>query len=145
MPTVSTSAPSVYAITYYEVLSRRMVEAVCEFSPRVEWYSIDEFFFEAIPERGSGWPPLASPCRLSTRRPRKPRADESFCYAAGMEGRIIGLYLGLAKVVTFPSGVHQSHVSVCSAPRGAQQVFFLGGPNGKEALRGQPGLRRQQQ
>jgi nucleotidyltransferase/DNA polymerase involved in DNA repair len=34
---------------WYEVLSRRMLEAVRTFSPRVEYYSIDEFFFEAVP------------------------------------------------------------------------------------------------
>lgn len=32
---------------WYEVLSRRMVEAVCRFSPTVEYYSIDEVFFDA--------------------------------------------------------------------------------------------------
>ena len=31
---------------WYEVLSRRMHEVVRAFSPRVEYYSIDEFFFE---------------------------------------------------------------------------------------------------
>lgn len=31
---------------WYEVLSRRMLEIVRAFSPRVEYYSIDEFFFE---------------------------------------------------------------------------------------------------
>jgi DNA polymerase V len=31
---------------WYEVLSRRMLEVVRTFSPRVEYYSIDEFFFE---------------------------------------------------------------------------------------------------
>jgi nucleotidyltransferase/DNA polymerase involved in DNA repair len=31
---------------WYEVLSRRIHEVVCGFSPRVEYYSIDEFFFE---------------------------------------------------------------------------------------------------
>jgi DNA polymerase V len=30
---------------WYEVLSRRMLEAVRQFSPEVEYYSIDEFFF----------------------------------------------------------------------------------------------------
>src|SRR5271156_1255261 len=37
---------------WYEVLSRRMLDVVREFSPRVEYYSIDEFFFEAVPQRG---------------------------------------------------------------------------------------------
>src|ERR1043165_4751522 len=33
---------------WYEVLSREMLRVVREFSPRVEYYSIDEFFFEAL-------------------------------------------------------------------------------------------------
>jgi nucleotidyltransferase/DNA polymerase involved in DNA repair len=37
---------------WYEVLSRLMLEAVRDLSPRVEYYSIDEFFFLAIPLRG---------------------------------------------------------------------------------------------
>ncbi len=37
---------------WYEVLSRQMLDAVREFSPQVEYYSIDEFFFRAIPHRG---------------------------------------------------------------------------------------------
>ncbi|HEV3163495.1 MAG TPA: nucleotidyltransferase [Isosphaeraceae bacterium] len=37
---------------WYEVLSRLMLDMVREFSPRVEYYSIDEFFFLAIPLRG---------------------------------------------------------------------------------------------
>ena len=32
---------------WYEELSRKMLAAVGDFSPRVEYYSIDEFFFEA--------------------------------------------------------------------------------------------------
>ena len=34
---------------WYEVLSRKMLDVVGTFSPRVEYYSIDEFFFEAVP------------------------------------------------------------------------------------------------
>jgi nucleotidyltransferase/DNA polymerase involved in DNA repair len=37
---------------WYELLSRLMLEAVRDLSPRVEFYSIDEFFFEAEPQRG---------------------------------------------------------------------------------------------
>src|SRR4051812_35992377 len=37
---------------WYEVLSRCMLAVVGEFSPRVEYYSIDEFFFDATPPRG---------------------------------------------------------------------------------------------
>lgn len=32
---------------WYEVLSRRMYDVVCRFSPTVEYYSIDEVFFDA--------------------------------------------------------------------------------------------------
>ena len=34
---------------WYEVLSRKMLDIVGTFSPRVEYYSIDEFFFRAEP------------------------------------------------------------------------------------------------
>ncbi len=37
---------------WYEVLSRAMLAIVRDFSPRVEFYSIDEFFFEAVAMRG---------------------------------------------------------------------------------------------
>jgi nucleotidyltransferase/DNA polymerase involved in DNA repair len=37
---------------WYEVLSRMMLAVVQEFSTRVEYYSIDEFFFEATPREG---------------------------------------------------------------------------------------------
>ena len=37
---------------WYEVLSRMMLDCVREHSPRVEYYSIDEFFFQATPPRG---------------------------------------------------------------------------------------------
>ncbi|HJT78096.1 MAG TPA: nucleotidyltransferase, partial [Gemmataceae bacterium] len=37
---------------WYEALSRAMLAAVRLFSPAVEYYSIDEFFFEALPYRG---------------------------------------------------------------------------------------------
>jgi DNA polymerase V len=37
---------------WYEVLSRLMLAMAREFSPRVEYYSIDEFFFEAAPPPG---------------------------------------------------------------------------------------------
>jgi nucleotidyltransferase/DNA polymerase involved in DNA repair len=39
---------------WYEELSRRMLEVVRELSPRVEYYSIDEFFFLAVPLRRGG-------------------------------------------------------------------------------------------
>lgn len=37
---------------WYELLSRAMLAVVEEFSPRIEYYSIDECFFEAVPLRG---------------------------------------------------------------------------------------------
>src|SRR4051812_23448866 len=37
---------------WYEVLSRMMLGIVGEYSATVEYYSIDEFFFEAVPPRG---------------------------------------------------------------------------------------------
>lgn len=37
---------------WYEVVSRELLDVVREFSPRVEYYSIDEFFFEALPIAG---------------------------------------------------------------------------------------------
>jgi nucleotidyltransferase/DNA polymerase involved in DNA repair len=37
---------------WYEVLSRLMLDAVRDLSPRVEYYSIDEFFFQAEAPRG---------------------------------------------------------------------------------------------
>jgi nucleotidyltransferase/DNA polymerase involved in DNA repair len=37
---------------WYEILSRLMLEVVREYAPRVEYYSIDEFFFLAVPPRG---------------------------------------------------------------------------------------------
>jgi nucleotidyltransferase/DNA polymerase involved in DNA repair len=39
---------------WYEVLSRRMLDVVRTLSPRVEYYSIDEFFFLAVPQRPGG-------------------------------------------------------------------------------------------
>src|SRR5262249_20590156 len=44
---------------WYEILSRLMLTAVREFSPRVEYYSIDEFFFLAAPRRGRTFQELA--------------------------------------------------------------------------------------
>jgi nucleotidyltransferase/DNA polymerase involved in DNA repair len=37
---------------WYEVLSRLMFDVVRDFSPKVEYYSIDEFFFLAVAPRG---------------------------------------------------------------------------------------------
>jgi DNA polymerase V len=44
---------------WYEVLSRMMLEVVRDLSPRVEYYSIDEFFFLALPPRGKSFQELA--------------------------------------------------------------------------------------
>lgn len=48
---------------WYEVLSRMMLEVVRELSPRVEYYSIDEFFFLAAPGRGQTFQQLAESMR----------------------------------------------------------------------------------
>src|SRR5262249_42165007 len=48
---------------WYEALSRRMLSVVREFSPRVEYYSIDEFFFEAIPPRNGSLQEIAKALR----------------------------------------------------------------------------------
>jgi nucleotidyltransferase/DNA polymerase involved in DNA repair len=37
---------------WYEVLSRRLLDVVRQFSPAVEYYSIDEFFFRPVPREG---------------------------------------------------------------------------------------------
>lgn len=37
---------------WYEVLSRLMFACICDLSPKVEYYSIDEFFFLAVPLPG---------------------------------------------------------------------------------------------
>jgi nucleotidyltransferase/DNA polymerase involved in DNA repair len=44
---------------WYEILSRLMLGVVRELSPRVEYYSIDEFFFVAVPGRGQTYEELA--------------------------------------------------------------------------------------
>ena len=44
---------------WYEVLSRLMLDVVRDLSPRVEYYSIDEFFFGAVPPRGRTFQELA--------------------------------------------------------------------------------------
>ena len=44
---------------WYEVLSRLMLEIVREYSPKVEYYSIDEFFFLSTPPRGQTFPEAA--------------------------------------------------------------------------------------
>jgi DNA polymerase V len=48
---------------WYEVLSRMMLEVVRELSPRVEYYSIDEFFFLALPGRGATFQETAQSIR----------------------------------------------------------------------------------
>jgi nucleotidyltransferase/DNA polymerase involved in DNA repair len=48
---------------WYEVLSRQMLHAVREESPAVEYYSIDEFFFDAEPAPGSSPQRLAEALR----------------------------------------------------------------------------------
>lgn len=53
---------------WYEVLSRRMLEMVRQLSPRVEYYSIDEFFFEAAPLGAATWTETAGAIRDRIRR-----------------------------------------------------------------------------
>jgi DNA polymerase V len=48
---------------WYEVLSRLMLEAVRVLSHRVEYYSIDEFFFLAVPPRGGTFQDAAEALR----------------------------------------------------------------------------------
>lgn len=50
---------------WYEVLSRMMLEVVREFSPRVEYYSIDEFFCQATPVPGQDFRHYADALRLA--------------------------------------------------------------------------------
>ena len=48
---------------WYEALSRRMLACVRDLSPRVEYYSIDEFFFQAAPRPGQTFAELARAMR----------------------------------------------------------------------------------
>jgi nucleotidyltransferase/DNA polymerase involved in DNA repair len=48
---------------WYEVLSRMMLDLAREVSPRVEYYSIDEFFFTAAPAVGQTMQQLAASIR----------------------------------------------------------------------------------
>lgn len=48
---------------WYEVLSRSMLDLVRDMSPKVEYYSIDEFFFLAVPGRGQTFQELACSIR----------------------------------------------------------------------------------
>jgi nucleotidyltransferase/DNA polymerase involved in DNA repair len=48
---------------WYEVLSRCVLEIVRQFSPRVEFYSIDECFFQAVPAAGQSCQGLAEALR----------------------------------------------------------------------------------
>jgi nucleotidyltransferase/DNA polymerase involved in DNA repair len=48
---------------WYEVLSQCVLDIVRQFSPRVEFYSIDECFFEAVPARGQSYQELAEALR----------------------------------------------------------------------------------
>jgi DNA polymerase V len=52
---------------WYEVLSRLMLEVVREWSPRVEYYSIDEFFFTALPAPGQTHQEFAESIRIAIR------------------------------------------------------------------------------
>src|SRR5215213_4974126 len=52
---------------WYDMLSRRMLDVVRELSPRVEYYSIDEFFFAAVPLPGETHQELADAIRVRIR------------------------------------------------------------------------------
>jgi DNA polymerase V len=48
---------------WYEVISRRLLAAVQQFSPQVEYYSIDEFFFSISPRAGLSFQDTAKAIR----------------------------------------------------------------------------------
>ena len=48
---------------WYEVLSRMMLDCARAISPRVEYYSIDEFFFQVAPMRGKSFQETAEAIR----------------------------------------------------------------------------------
>src|SRR5215831_8415621 len=50
---------------WYEVLSRLLLAVVREFSPRVEYYSIDECVFEAVPAPGQSLQDVAEALRAA--------------------------------------------------------------------------------
>jgi nucleotidyltransferase/DNA polymerase involved in DNA repair len=52
---------------WYEILSRLMLGVLREWSPRVEYHSIDEFFFAATPARGQTHEELAKAIRDAIR------------------------------------------------------------------------------
>jgi DNA polymerase V len=53
---------------WYETLSRRMLAEVGTFSPRVEYYSVDEFFWEGEPVRGRTYQQTAEHIRDHVKR-----------------------------------------------------------------------------
>jgi DNA polymerase V len=53
---------------WYEALSRKMLHEVGTFSPTVEWYSIDEFFWQGQPNKGRTWQQTAEDIRSHIRR-----------------------------------------------------------------------------
>lgn len=53
---------------WYETLSRKMLAEVGTFSPRVEYYSIDEFFWEGAPARRSSYQQTAELVRAHVKR-----------------------------------------------------------------------------
>lgn len=53
---------------WYETLSRQMLAEVATFSPRVEYYSIDEFFWEGAPVRGKSYQQTAEHVRDHVKR-----------------------------------------------------------------------------
>jgi nucleotidyltransferase/DNA polymerase involved in DNA repair len=53
---------------WYETLSRKMLAEVGTFSPRVEYYSIDEFFWEDAPVKGRNYQQTAEHVRDHVKR-----------------------------------------------------------------------------
>ncbi len=53
---------------WYETLSKKMLEEIKTFSPRVEYYSIDEFFWEGQTSRGQNYQQTAEGIREQIKR-----------------------------------------------------------------------------
>lgn len=53
---------------WYETLSRKMLTEIGTFSPRVEYYSVDEFFWEGQPARGRSYQSTAELVREHIKR-----------------------------------------------------------------------------
>ncbi|WP_165218921.1 DNA polymerase Y family protein [Aquisphaera insulae] len=99
---------------WYEVLSRLMLDAVRDLSPRVEYYSIDEFFFLALADRGQTLQSLAEEMRDRIR-----------------ERLGVPVTVGIARTRTLAKLISDS-----AKPFGARAV--IGADQEEELLRGLP-------